>query len=136
MDSDQTPVSAAGLPTQIAQLRGGPVQYRLERRGPATVVVFHGGHTHAGIALGENTYTGAGFSVLVPSRPGYGKTPLAAGPTPSSFADTAWELCRHLGIEHIAAATGISAGSLTACRPGLKTRKHSVKCHYACCAPR
>src|SRR6266545_4009186 len=65
-------------PTTVVRLDAGPVEYRLERRGDATVVVFHGGHHRAGLALGEEVFADAGYSVLVPSRPGYGITPVAA----------------------------------------------------------
>jgi hypothetical protein len=42
--------------TTLARLAAGPVEYRLERRGDATVLVLHGGHTRAGIALGEEVF--------------------------------------------------------------------------------
>jgi dipeptidyl aminopeptidase/acylaminoacyl peptidase len=56
----------------VASLPAGPVEYRLEGDGPRTVVVFHGGHMRAGLALGENVFADAGCAVLAPSRPGYG----------------------------------------------------------------
>jgi hypothetical protein len=37
-------------------------------------VVLHGGHMHAGIALGKRLRN-LGYGVLVASRPGYGRTP-------------------------------------------------------------
>lgn len=101
-------------PTDVADLRTGRVEYRLERRGEATVVVLHGGHMRAGLALGEETMTEAGYSVLVPSRPGYGQTALEAGRSPADFADTVAELCAHLSIDHVAGVIGISAGGRTA----------------------
>jgi hypothetical protein len=41
------------------------------------VVIFHGGHVQAGLALGEEVVAEAGYTPLVPSRPGYGRTPLS-----------------------------------------------------------
>jgi hypothetical protein len=41
------------------------------------VVIFHGGHVRAGLALGEEVFAEAGYTLLVPSRPGYGRTPLS-----------------------------------------------------------
>ena len=100
--------------TEVAHLRAGPVEYRLERHADATVVVFHGGHLRAGLSLGEDVFTEHGCSVLVPSRPGYGRTPLQTGPSPHDFADAMAELCQHLGIDHVAAVVGISAGGRAA----------------------
>jgi pimeloyl-ACP methyl ester carboxylesterase len=107
-------------PTTVA----GPVEYRYEQRGGATVVVFHGGHMHAGIAIGEDVFADAGHSVLVPSRPGYGRTPLT---TVGAFVEDVAQLCAHLGITEVAAVVGISAGGPTAMamaarHPGLVRR--------------
>ncbi|WP_245961923.1 alpha/beta fold hydrolase [Quadrisphaera granulorum] len=71
---------------------------------------MHGGHMRAGIALGEAPLRAAGHQLLIPSRPGYGRTPTSAGPTPERFADTTAELCAHLGISSVRAVLGISAG--------------------------
>lgn len=101
-------------PTSTARLRSGPVEYRWEGPGDATVIVLHGGHTRAGLSLGEDTYTERGYAVLALSRPGYGRTPLRTGTSPSGFADVVAELCGHLGIDSVAAVVGISAGGRTA----------------------
>ncbi|NUW33152.1 alpha/beta hydrolase [Nonomuraea sp. SMC257] len=100
--------------TDVARLPAGAVEYRLEGEGPGTVLVFHGGHMRAGLALGEEVYADAGFRVLALSRPGYGRTPPTTGTTAAGFADVASELCRFLGIERLAAVVGISAGGRTA----------------------
>jgi len=101
-------------PTRLAHLNGRPVEYRLEQRGGPTVVVLHGGHMRAGMALGEDVFTDAGYSVLAPSRPGYGRTPLTTGTSASGFADVTAALCEHLGIAKAAAVVGISAAGPTA----------------------
>jgi pimeloyl-ACP methyl ester carboxylesterase len=102
----------------MAWLGAGPVEYRLEGHGEATVMVFHGGHMRAGLTLGadEGIFTALGYRVLVPSRPGYGRTTLQTGraPTPTGFADVTAELCQHLGIDQVAAVVGISGGGPTA----------------------
>ena len=66
-------------PTAMAFLPAGRVEYRLDRRGDAVVVVFHGGHVRAGLAVGEEVFAAAGCTILAPSRPGYGRTPLSTG---------------------------------------------------------
>lgn len=100
--------------TEVARLRAGAVEYRLQEQGDTAVVVFHGGHMRAGLALGEDVFTALGYTVLVPSRPGYGRTPLRTGRSASGFADVIRELCDHLGIARVAAVVGISAGGRAA----------------------
>jgi pimeloyl-ACP methyl ester carboxylesterase len=104
----------ADRPTTIARLAAGLVEYRLERRGDATVVVLHGGHQRAGLALGEEVFADAGYSVLAPSRPGYGRTPLSTGTSVTGFADVTRTLCAHLDIPQVAAVVGTSGGGPTA----------------------
>jgi pimeloyl-ACP methyl ester carboxylesterase len=101
-------------PTATACLPHGQVEYRLERRGDAVVVVFHGGHVRAGLTLGEEVFAAAGCTILVPSRPGYGRTPLSTGETVEGYTDVVWQLCAHLGFERVAAVVGISGGGPTA----------------------
>jgi pimeloyl-ACP methyl ester carboxylesterase len=107
-------VLAQGPTTAMIDLDAGRVEYRLDRRGPAWVLLCHGGHMRAGLALGEELFAELGYSVLVPSRPGYGRTPLRTGRSPAGFADAAAELCQRLGIERLVAVVGVSAGGPTA----------------------
>jgi pimeloyl-ACP methyl ester carboxylesterase len=106
-------MSSVDQPTTVAQLSGGPVEYRFEQRGHDVVLVFHGGHMRAGLPLGEDVFEELGYSVLVPSRPGYGRTPLQPDSTPDGFAKTTAELCAHLGIDRLTAAMAMSAGGRT-----------------------
>jgi pimeloyl-ACP methyl ester carboxylesterase len=101
-------------PTQLLELAAEPVEYRLEERGPSTVLMLHGGHMRAGISLGEEVFANANYTLLAVSRPGYGRTPLATGTTPGRFADVLADLCHHLGIANLAAVVGQSAGGPTA----------------------
>jgi pimeloyl-ACP methyl ester carboxylesterase len=107
-------VKACVAPTTVVDLAAGRVEYRWDRRGDRTVVVLHAGHMRAAIPLGEEPFVEQGCSVLVPSRPGYGRTPVTTGTSPEGFADTVGELCRCLGISRVAAVVGISAGGPTA----------------------
>ncbi len=108
--------AAAGVerPTQVAGLSRGTVEYRLERRGPRAVLMMHGGHMRASLPLGEEVFAAAGYTVLAPSRPGYGRTPLTTGTSPEGFAGVAAELCDRLGIGSLAAVVGQSAGGPSA----------------------
>jgi pimeloyl-ACP methyl ester carboxylesterase len=101
-------------PTTMAHLPAGPIEYRLERRGDAVVVVFHGGHVRAGLALGEDVFAAADCTLLAPSRPGYGRTPLSTGISVEGFTDVVRALCADLGITRITAVIGISGGGPTA----------------------
>lgn len=101
-------------PTTVACLPAGQVEYRLERRGAAVVVVFHGGHVRAGLALGEEVFAAAGCTVLAPSRPGYGRTPLSTGRSVERYTDVVRALCAELGIARVAAVVGVSGGGPTA----------------------
>ncbi|MEV4621382.1 alpha/beta fold hydrolase [Asanoa sp. NPDC049573] len=87
------------------------LEFRLDRRGDTVVLIFHGGHMRAGLPLGEEVFAAAGCTVLVPSRPGYGGTPLSTAP---HFCDAVRELCADLGVDRVAAAVGISGGGPTA----------------------
>jgi pimeloyl-ACP methyl ester carboxylesterase len=105
---------AGDLATAITDVEAGRIEYRLDRRGSACVLLSHGGHMRAGLALGEDLFAELGYTVLVPSRPGYGHTPLRTGRSPAQFADAAAALCDRIGIEQLAAVVGVSAGGPTA----------------------
>ncbi|WP_246147985.1 alpha/beta fold hydrolase [Nonomuraea turkmeniaca] len=102
----------------LARVGAQTVEYRMHGDGPGTVLLFHGGHMRAQLALGEDVFTDAGLRVLIPSRPGYGRTPLtgpSTGAAPvTDFTDTMARLCRNLGVDQVAAVVGISAGGRTA----------------------
>lgn len=76
------------------------------------MVVFHGGHMRAGLSQGEDVFHQLGFTVLVPSRPGYGATPTGADDSPSGFADATDRLCDRLGLDRVD-VLAISAGGPT-----------------------
>ncbi len=101
-------------PTAIACLPCGQVEYRLERRGDSVVLVFHGGHVRAGLAVGEDVFAAAGCTVLVPSRPGYGRTPLSTGTSVAEYTNVIRQLCADLDITRVAAVVGVSGGGPTA----------------------
>ncbi|WP_331733468.1 alpha/beta hydrolase (plasmid) [Streptomyces sp. NBC_00080] len=111
------------LPTRVVETGHGPLEFRLDRRGPETVVIFHGGHMRAGLALGEEPFTQAGCSLLVPSRPGYGRTPVTTGGSAEGFADATAALCARLGVTRVTAVVGVSGGGPTAV---AMTARHPV----------
>jgi hypothetical protein len=42
--------------TSVITIDGHAIEYRLERRGDATVLILHGGHMSARCRLGEETF--------------------------------------------------------------------------------
>ncbi len=101
-------------PTTVARLPVGQIEYRLDRRGRSVVLVFHGGHVRAGLALGEDVFAAADCTLLAPSRPGYGRTPLATGGSVEGYTDAVRALCTEVGITRVTAVVGISGGGPTA----------------------
>lgn len=98
------------LPTQLAETPKGLVEYRLTGAGSRTVLALHGGHLSAAVPLGERVFLDLGLRVLAVSRPGYGRTPAATAPSRNTFAGVIACLCRHLEIDSLAAAVGMSHG--------------------------
>lgn len=97
----------------IAQIKRGPIEYRVVGQGPA-ILVLNGGHTNCISPLGhEHFFLSLGYQLLIPSRPGYGKTPSSTGRTAEAFADA---LVSFLDILHLdqVIVVGISAAGRTA----------------------
>lgn len=100
------------MPPTIAKTAKGPIEYRLEGRGP-TVMVLNGGHCSRESRLSHEQLTAEGFSVLTPSRPGYDDTPPDVGRTAQEAADALAALLDALQIP-MADVIGISAAGPTA----------------------
>jgi pimeloyl-ACP methyl ester carboxylesterase len=97
----------------IAQIEKRPVEYRVVGQGPA-VLMLNGGHTNCNSPLGhESFFLEQGYKLVIPSRPGYGKTPSSTGRTAEAFADVLVGLLDHLGLERVI-VIGISGGGPTA----------------------
>jgi pimeloyl-ACP methyl ester carboxylesterase len=97
----------------LCRIDGVDIEYALTRAGDCLAVIFHGGHLRAELEFGQEAFLEAGWSVLQPSRPGYGRTALAAGPDPAADSDRIADLCRRLGFGNVC-AVGISGGGPTA----------------------
>jgi pimeloyl-ACP methyl ester carboxylesterase len=86
----------------------GRIEYVLTGKGPV-VLFFHGGHDSC---LGNFRYKALldnGFSVLVPSRPGYSGTDISVGKTAEETAEAAAGLLTYLQIDRVS-VIGVSAG--------------------------
>ncbi|MBI4181306.1 MAG: alpha/beta hydrolase [Chloroflexi bacterium] len=89
------------------------VEYREEGSGPDTILLFHGGHMRATSDSGEAFFVENCYRVIIPSRPGYGKTPLTAGRSAADFADMMAEFIADLHFKTIT-VVGNSGGGPTA----------------------
>ena len=96
-----------------ADVAGHRIEYRLIGSSADAVVILHGGHMSARCTLGEATYLELGRSALLVSRPGYGRTDLAAGPSVPEFVPRLARLIADLGLRP-RAAVGISLGARSA----------------------
>jgi pimeloyl-ACP methyl ester carboxylesterase len=91
----------------------GLIEYRSVGQGPA-VLVLNGGHTNCHSPLGhEAFFLVQGYQLIVPSRPGYGRTPSSTGKRAEAFADALVSLLDHLQLDRVI-VVGISAGGPTA----------------------
>lgn len=98
---------------KVIQTKRGLVEYRIEGNGPV-VLVLNGGHTNCNSPFEhENFFLENGYSLVIPSRPGYGKTPSSSGKTAEEFADTISSLLDALMIDKVI-VIGISAAGRTA----------------------
>jgi pimeloyl-ACP methyl ester carboxylesterase len=94
--------------SQIIQTNNGPIEYQIVGSSGPVVLFLHGspGGYDQAIAIPE-------YTVVVPSRPGYLRTPIEVGRTPSEQADAYIELLDALGIESVV-VMGASGGGPSA----------------------
>jgi pimeloyl-ACP methyl ester carboxylesterase len=93
-------VKVGNYTKSVAQTKAGQIEYTLRGQGP--VVLKLTGSMDDCESLGGNAaMLGAGFSILTPSRPGYGETPLSVGRTAPEAADAMVSLMDKLGISNV-----------------------------------
>jgi pimeloyl-ACP methyl ester carboxylesterase len=97
----------------VAQTARGSIEYRIVGQG-STILVLNGGHTNCDSPLGhEQFFLDQGYQLLIPSRPGYGKTPSSTGRTAEAFADALVSLLDFFHLDSVI-VVGISAAGPTA----------------------
>jgi pimeloyl-ACP methyl ester carboxylesterase len=99
------------MKSQIAHTSKGTIEYTLQGKGP-TVLVCHGTSSNCFSTDVTAPLVEAGFSVLTPSRPGYGRTPLAVGQTAAEAAQALIALLDKLQIQ-TCVVVAISGGGPT-----------------------
>ncbi len=75
------------MESKIAQTPHGPIEYTQIGNGPV-VLVCHGTSSDCFSTELTETLVKAGFRVLTPSRPGYGRTPLKLGQSSAEAANS------------------------------------------------
>jgi pimeloyl-ACP methyl ester carboxylesterase len=98
--------------SSIIRTDHGEIEYRTIGNGQP-IVFIHGGHSNCHETLSCKGFDLERFQLIIPSRPGYGNTPLANNNTPGKAAGLIAELLEILSIDK-AIIYGISAGGLTA----------------------
>ena len=111
--------------SRIARTPRAPIEYTLLGNGPV-IVVCHGTSSNCFSVDGAEPLLEAGFAVLTPSRPGYGRTPLQVGRSAREAAESLVALLDCLGIK-TCMVKAISGGgptgvTLTADHPARVTR--------------
>ena len=99
------------MKSQIARTPKGPIEYTLQGSGPV-VLMIHGTSSDCYSTELAEPLVKAGLSVLTPSRPGYGRTPLEAGRSAAQAADTLIALLDFLQVQKCS-VVAISGGGPT-----------------------
>lgn len=90
----------------------GVVEYTWRGDGDP-ILVLHGGHSNCHEEFGYQPLLARGFSLITPSRPGYGRTPLGTNGPAQATAQLMIGLLDHLRLDAVH-LMGISAGGPTA----------------------
>ena len=101
----------AKIESKIANTACGPIEYTRLGNGPV-VLVCHGTSSNCFSTGGSAPLLEAGFSVLTPSWPGYGRTPLKVGPSAAQAAEALISLLDCLKVE-TCSVMAISGGGPT-----------------------
>ena len=93
--------------TQLTQTAHGPIEYTLKGNGPV-ILSLHGTSSDCNSEMGYAPLIKAGFSILTPSRPGYGRTPSSVGETANQSAEAMTGLldCLKLDKVYLIATSG------------------------------
>ncbi|RKD75170.1 pimeloyl-ACP methyl ester carboxylesterase [Sinobaca qinghaiensis] len=92
----------------IYKENGSRIEYTVKGTGPA-VLVLHGGHSNCREQLGYEELLNAGYSIITPSRSGYGETTTACGASLETAAANWIQVLDECSIQ-AAAVIAMSAG--------------------------
>lgn len=97
---------------QIIDTKNGTIEFSLTGIG-IPILFVHGGHGNCNETLFHKGFDLNNFSLIIPSRPGYGETPLSTNYSPKDTSDLFIAILDKLKIVNVV-LIGISAGGLTA----------------------
>ena len=100
------------MPGKIELTKSGQIEFTLKGNGPA-ILVMHGMSQDCDADAGYDAFINAGFSMLTPSRPGYGKNPATVGDNAEKAAEAMVDLIDNLKIDR-AGVMAVSGGGPTA----------------------
>jgi len=98
--------------SEVINTKFGEIEYSSVGQG-IPIIFVHGGHSNCNETLCHKGFDLNKYRLIIPSRPGYGKTPLNKNKSPRQTAELIIELVKHLTLDRII-VYGISAGGLTA----------------------
>ncbi len=113
------------MAAEIAATQNGPIEYTLKGQGQV-ILVLHGMSQDCKGDAGYDAFIQSGFSMLTPSRPGYGRTPASVGQTPEAAATSMVGLLDALSVKkaHVMAISGGGpTGLYLAARHGDRVRR-------------
>ena len=99
------------MTSAVLETERGRIEYTRRGKGPVVLIV-HGGNDNCYTDVRQSTLIDNGFSVLVASRPGYGKTPICLGRTAGEQAEVMKLLIDGLSIDRVS-LIAVSAGGPT-----------------------
>lgn len=100
------------MTAKIASTTSGNIEYTLKGSGP-TILMMHGQSQDCNADDGYDAFISAGFSMLTPSRPGYGKTPASVGNSAEKAADAMVNFINYLKLDKVD-VIAVSGGGPTA----------------------
>lgn len=96
---------------EIIETRKGKIEFSRIGEG-LPILYLHGSLSNCNDNMGQSPLIEAGYSIIIPSRPGYGNTPLNSGITAEQASDLMNELLDSLNIS-ILDVIAVSGGGLT-----------------------
>jgi pimeloyl-ACP methyl ester carboxylesterase len=97
------------METHVFQTKDGLMMEYSIRGAGRPILVFHGGHSNCREEFGYDELLRSGYSLLTPSRAGYGQTSAGIGKNLGTACQAYSELLDHLGMDKID-VIAVSAG--------------------------
>jgi len=99
------------MESQIIKTDVGTIEYTLEGKGK-TILIMHGGNDNCFTDIKQQHMLDDGYQILIPSRPGYGKTSIEFGKTAAEQAVFIKLMLDSLKIEKVAVIANSAGGAV------------------------